>query len=461
MTKKIIMLPMLLALIVGCGDVSSSLDSSATISSTLDEDITSEDFSSFPDSQSDVTSEQLVTSEEPITSQQPLTSDDHISSESSSEVVTSEEEIIYQDLNEIRQIAESFENMTNEANVYASTVKAKFRAQLLAHQDYIAGGSDYTYRNKALVANESGVMLVSMNGNDYSLIKDYASSQQVYDFEGTISYYNGQAEVTLTKRPTYLDGITLDYTLIRTQVSSIKDVFDQLKVTPLNNKAIGYIAEPMNMSLRYLMKLENNLALFSDGINVIQVYGHDKINNSFTIGGVYDLSFMPGLYINKPTFNYLAHQASDDELPTLEVSKAMGATELYSYSYIKEPRFASDFAKNLSYAETLINAYVFEGFVNYYVKDGQANISFDDQAKAPYATYQNAVSAKSLFINNESGLKLYSAQDFLNCDFWPEASNAAAEKNLVEFIFVPYLFNTNGYFQIQVFENTYSTLSEI
>ena len=39
--------------------------------------------------------------------------------------------------------------------------------------------------------------------------------------------------------------------------------------------------------------------------------------------------------------------------------------------------------------------------------------------------------------------------------FWDEANAYPEEKSMVEFIFTPYLRNTNKYFQIQVFEETY------
>ena len=51
----------------------------------------------------------------------------------------------------------------------------KLRAQLLNLQDYIAGEGSYTHRNKALVANETGYILVSMDANAYALIKDYVA----------------------------------------------------------------------------------------------------------------------------------------------------------------------------------------------------------------------------------------------------------------------------------------------
>ena len=63
--------------------------------------------------------------------------------------------------------------------------------------------------------------------------------------------------------------------------------------------------------------------------------------------------------------------------------------------------------------------------------------------------------ARSMFINNDSGLALYTASDYMNCIFWEQAITAKEDKEKVEFIYTPYLRNTLGYFQVHVFEETY------
>lgn len=211
----------------------------------------------------------------------------------------------------------------------------------------------------------------------------------------------------------------------------------------------------MTLTMKYISKLENSIALFTDGVNVIQLYGHDKVNNGFNLGSVYDVTFVPGLYYYKSEFTYISHSSSQAYIDDVSPAKAMTATDLYSYTYVLEPKYASDIAKNLAYAELFINAYSFTGYVNYYIKDNQYNISFDDSPKNAYQTYQNARDAKSMFINNSSSIKLYYDKDFSNCIFWEEASIVKEEKYQIEMTFVPYLLNTNKYFQIQVFEDSY------
>jgi len=93
------------------------------------------------------------------------------------------------------------------------------------------------------------------------------------------------------------------------------------------------------------------------------------------------------------------------------------------------------------------------------MKDGRGNISFDDSAKAPYLAYTNAATAKSMFINNESGLKLDTDRDFENCIFLDQAVEEPANKTLMEMIFTPYVRNTSHYFQIHVFEDTYQPVA--
>lgn len=446
MNKKFLIVPLLLALITGCGV------------STSSEVTTSTPISAEDSSESNPTSEEPITSE-PGTTLPPVTSEPPSTSQpGSSQPGTSEPENIYHNISEIRNIAMTLPNGSSEINVYTSTIKASFRAQLLAYQDYINSGS-YTYPNKALVANETGYILVAINQDHYKNISRYASLQQVYDYEGTITYYNGEPELTLTKAPTYVSDVTLNYDLAVEDRTSIRNVFNEMKTIKQNKSATGYIARPMQLTLRYLMKLEASIGLFTDGVNVIQVHGWSNLTNKFSVNTVYDVTFMPGFYRAKPSFTYIASSVSN-EMEVVELEKPqMTAAELYSYSYVKEPKTQSDWNKNLVYAEKLLSLYTFQGYVNYYVKNNAKYIVFDDIAKANYSTETSATSAKALFANNDSSRVLSKDSDLLNCVFWEEASTPKLEKNLVEFVFVPYVMNTNDYFQIHVFEETYSVLS--
>lgn len=463
MNKKFLIVPLLLALITGCG-VSTSSEVTTSTPISAEDSSESNPTSEAPSSSEEVNTSEDVTSEEPITSEPgtslpPVTSEPPSTSEpGSSQPGTSEPENIYHNISEIRNIAMTLPNGSSEINVYTSTIKASFRAQLLAYQDYINSGS-YTYPNKALVANETGYILVAINQDHYKNISGYASLQQVYDYEGTITYYNGEPELTLTKAPTYVSDVTLNYDLAVEDRTSIMNVFNEMKTIKQNKSATGYIARPMQLTLRYLMKLESSIGLFTDGVNVIQVHGWSNLTNKFFVNTVYDVTFMPGFYRAKPSFTYIASSVNN-EMEVVELEKPqMTAAQLYSYSYVKEPKTQSDWNKNLVYAEKLLSLYTFQGYVNYYVKNNAAYIVFDDIAKANYSTETSATSAKALFANNDSSRVLYKDSDFLNCVFWEEASTAKLKKNLVEFVFVPYVMNTNNYFQIHVFEETYSVLS--
>lgn len=451
MKKQTLLLPLILALVVGCSTPISSSSSEHVDSTPTTQPSDSTTTSISNPVTSTPSSDQITTSETPLTSEPTSTSD----------TPTSQPQTVYTNIREIRFLAYGLQSQVNASNIATSSLAVKVRAQLLSLFDYVAGGNDYTYRNKALVANGDGYILVSMSATHYGLIKDYVSQQQVYDFTGTIGLYNGEPEIVIDMniRPQYLTDVTLSYVLPTINEPNIAGVFTQLKTMKVNNKGIGYLVSPRLMRLRYVTKLENSIALFTDGTNVVQVYGHDRINNNFSVDLVYQLVLVPGFYYYKTTFTYVNHTSSNEVIPVLEVSKWMTATTLYTYTYVLEPKYASDVTKNLNYAELFINAYRFAGYANYYVTDNQANISFDDSPKDYYTTYTNARDAKSLFINNDNGLKLYTDRDFLNCPYWPEASLDKASKPMVEFVFVPYLLNTNKYFQIQVMENTYMVLA--
>ncbi len=451
MKRKFLLLPLLLTLLVSCADGLSSSNPESSQPGTSQNPGTSDVTSDPSTSEIDGTS---GTSTQPSTST-PGTSEIPPSSEVPP---SSEETPVYTNIQEIRTLAYTLQSQVNASNIATSTYQVKVRAQLLSLHDYVAGGNDYTYRNKALVANGDGYILVSFSAYHYDLIKAYLKDQQVYDFTGTISLYNGEPEITVdgSIRPQYLSGVTLSYTLDVIDGVAIKSIFDNaLKTMKVNNKGIGHVIRPMTLAMKYVTKMENSIGLFTDGINVVQVYGHDKLNNNFSVGGVYDITFVPGFYYYKTTFTYIAHKTSSAVINDVTTTTSMTASQLYGFNYVLEPKFAQDIAKNLLYAELFINAYSFVGFANYYVKDNQYNICFDDVAKDAYNAYTNARDAKSLFINNDSGLKLYYPNDFLNCIFWDEASLVKADKSAYTMTFIPYLLNTNKYFQIQVLEETY------
>lgn len=243
MKKKIIFLPLLLTLIVGCGTTPTSEENSQ-LPTTSDQQSTSGDTSLGEDATSHDSSisEEVTTSEDIIISETP-TSEPSIPP-------SSEVETIYKNITEIRDLALGLSSKTNDRNVATSTLKVEFRAQLLFYQDFVAGGGDYTYRNKTLVANETGYILVSMDANSYDLNKNYESEQQVYDFKGTISLYNSEPEVTLTQRPAYIKDLALNYTLPAVQETTINDVFEEIKQTAVNNKGIGFKVEVKEMALK-------------------------------------------------------------------------------------------------------------------------------------------------------------------------------------------------------------------
>lgn len=354
----------------------------------------------------------------------------------------------------MRTIALSLAGSVNDKNVATSSVRAKFTAQMLTVQDYITTQSGYTSRYKALVANETGYIIVCLSQTGYDYVKGYADKQQCYSFEGNIGLYCGEPEIVMdaTAKPTYLSDVTLSYTLNKTAVSSIMDAFNFIKTIPVNSKGIGFSSTPITMELKYLMKLENSIALFTDGTNVIQMHGHDKINNQLSVNGTYEVTALRGIFNYKSELEFIAVKSITKtiDLDFASAATTITAAQLYAFDYDLDHNYSS----NYTYAEQFTKLYKYVGYANYYIKDSTYTIVLDDTAKDSYSTITTAASGKALFLNNDNAVNLYTDSDFRNCPFVEEAAKSKENKTLITFYFTPYLKNTSHYWQIQAFEDT-------
>lgn len=353
---------------------------------------------------------------------------------------------------EIRDIGLSFANQVNDRKVYTSQIKATFTAQLLTIHDTYTTENGYTNRYKALVANETGYIFVTLSNAGYKYVSDYVADQQVYIFTGLIGIYCGEPEVVMESAATpTLSGVTLNYNLdnLATTVDSVSDAYDTIKTLQVNTKGTGASSRIVKMTLRYLEKVENAVALFTDGEHVIQAHGDSKMNNGFSEDVTYDITAILIIYHFKPELKFIAKKISSQEVDfSYDIATGITSTSLYNLSYDEDhPAYAS----NYTYAESFIKVYHFEGYANFYTKDNADNIVFDDVAKDAYSTQENAKNAKAMFANNNNCLALKYSADYANCPFW---EYAYPEKAKVEFYFVAYLLNTNDYWQIQIFEDT-------
>ena len=439
MKKKLVVLPLLLLLLAACtpNDIHSSESESHETPSSGES--TKEDSSSTGENSS---------------SENPSSESSSGENPSSGDSSSSEQPIQYKtNIAEMRSIATGLSSSVNDKNVATSTIRARFTAQILTVQDYITTQNGYTNRYKAFVANDTGYIVVCLSLTGYEYVKGYADKQQCYTFEGNIGLYCGEPEIVMDSnaKPTYLDGVTLTYTLEKTAVNTISDAFNFIKTIPVNSKGIGFSSTPVTMELKYIAKLENSIALFSDGINVIQVHGHDKINNQLSVGGVYEVTGLRGIFNYKSELEFIGFKSI---AKTIEVDYSsvtnLTAAQLYTYDYDLDHAYAS----NYTYAEQFTKIYRYVGYANYYIKGSNYSIVFDDSAKDYYSTITNATSGKSIFLNNDNSVNLYTESDFKNCPFLVDATTPKSEKVLISFYFTPYLRNTTGYWQVQVFEDS-------
>ncbi|MFA5485992.1 MAG: hypothetical protein WC275_02770 [Bacilli bacterium] len=461
MKKKLIPL-LLLTVLASCTKPSPSIIPSS-------EDLGTTEVTSEVSKSEDIkTSEESVITEDPVTTgEDPITtSEDESTSEdvtTSEDESTSEDVVTYSNLSEISNLALTFKSLRNEKGVYKSSYYAAFTAQLLTLQDYLTTQSGYNNRYKAFVANETGHLTVNLNLTQYNALKDYKDKQQVYDFKGYIGLYNDEPEVDMEGlgNPVYKAGVTLsyDYKAFAEEGVSVNDLLTRVKATPFNSKGINWSAKIYKYHLKYLDKVENPIALFSDGANVIQMHSHDKINNALSIGNSYYIYAREGLFNFKPQLEYVGLESADDVIVDYAAMKNdLTATNLYAYKYELEKPSALN--SNLAYADQLVKLFYFEGYANYYTKDGMGYVVLEDTVKeGPYSSYTTALGAKAMFVNNDHSVRLWDANDWENCPFDDYIDAVKGVKTKISLYFVGYVYNTMKYWQVQVLTNTITPLS--
>jgi len=455
MKKKLIPL-LLLTVLASCTKPSPSIIHSS-------EDLGTTEVTSEVSISEDIkTSEESITTEDPITTgEDPITTSEDVTT--SEDEKTSEDTLTYSNLSEISNLALTFKSLRNEKGVYKSSYYAAFTAQLLTLQDYKATQSGYNNRYKAFVANETGHLTVNLNSTQYEALKDYKDKQQVYDFKGYIGLYNDEPEVDMEGlgNPVYKAGVTLsyDYKVFAEEGVSVNDLLTRVKATPFNSKGINWSAKIYKHHLKYLDKVENSIALFSDGANVIQMHSHDKINNALIIGNSYYIYAREGLFNFKPELEYVGLESADDVIVDYAAMKNdLTATNLYAYKYELDKPSALN--SNLAYADQLVKLFYFEGYANYYTKGGKDYVVLEDTVKeGPYSSYTTALGAKAMFVNNDHSVGLKDASDWAYCPFNDYTDAVEGVKTKIGFYFVGYEYNTMKYWQVQVLTDTITPLS--
>lgn len=460
--KKLTLLILTGITLLSCGVSSSSVTSESSKSdesSAVTSDTTSDVINT---SESNITSEE--TSTPPSTESLPPVSEepsepDIDSSEPNPD--SSEEDAPLSDLTEIRALGLTYVPFVNAVGVYTSNVTATFTAQLLTAQDYITTQAGYGDRYFAFVANETGYITLKMSYRYYENLNKYHENQDVYTFTGHIGLYNDEVVVELTAKPTHLPGVSLTYDLNSFSAArgDLTNFITNVKSLKRNSKGIAFNPQPTTYTLKYVEKVENAIALFTDGVSYVKMHSHQKINNYFTLGKVYNLTVREGSFYYYAEFEYLSHTTSNKVI-TEDFSSAaqISASALYNYTY-DDSKGKENATGNMNYMDISANRFYFEGYVNIYADQPKYSLVIDDTSKPDYGTYINARDGKALFINND-----HSANKYLNelenfsplYDYTFPESNGVKPK--ISFYFTPYRMNSQKYWQIQIFTDTVTVL---
>lgn len=418
--------------------------------------------SSFPSSpiSSLTSSSQFSSSSSPISSNS-LTSTTSISSSLSSSS-SSSSPTLPNELTSIIEIKNYAKTLTplitkDYDEVVTSEKLATITAQLLTVIDHTTTKSGYTSRYKAVVGNDTGIVYVALSDLGYTYIKDYIHQKQTYTFKGKIGLYNLEAEIVMeiNQKPLLsAQPITFNLNDFATEITQIATLQNQLKDFKVNTKGTGFTTSLYKLTLKYLAKLENSLALFTDGEKVIQVHGDDKLNNQFNLSSIkaYTLYGLFGLFGYKAEFKFIAYENSDVNISfdylNFKTHKLTG-NQLYTHKPKVDDHSLSVMNKNYAYAELFFDIYLFEGYANFYIKGVKENLVFDDTTKNYYSTQENAYHNFALFVNNSSCQDLAYA-NLSTCPYVNEAYLNAIDKSQQAFYFIPYLANSVGYWQIHI-----------
>lgn len=453
--KKYLAIISLMTILVSCNptiSTSEDLSEPTTQTSYASEQATSSDGSALISEEPPLSSESEFISEDPVSSEVSLPSEEPPAS--SENVPSSENPMYLTNIGQIKALGETYRTQVNEQGYYVSDVLAKFDAQVLTVHDYVATTALTQY--KALVANETGYIVVHISKTTYTRLDEYKHLHQVNEFIGYVAVFNDEIAVhTLgVSEPRYLADapVNYDYRDYAIAGDSIAGLLTRVKARKMNLKGVNSSEDIYKYTLVYITKLEAKIGLFSDGVNIIQVHGYKTLNNGLTPNSVYDVYGREGMYLFKPQFELISWETNNSATLSANIgvmSSPLSATTLYDYKYVRDS--ASAFNANMRYADILVNVYYFAGYANYYTKGNNDFIVFEDTLKTKaYTTYTNALNAKAMFVNNEDGEDLYSQYDWDHSPYTPYVPGAIKHGTKVGFYFIGYEYNSNKYWKVQI-----------
>ena len=431
-------------------DISSSLTSENDSDFSEESSSTSEKNSSYSSSGkseeiSSISSTTSSTTSSNSSSDFSSSSSTGSSSSSSSTSSTNSSSLIEKyNIKKIKEKAKEFIGLENSVGVYESNVKVSLNLKMLACLDAITTKSGYGDRYKILMTDGEDYIYVKTTQKNYEYLKKYVANKGVYKINGNISLYNNEVEITMKEDITYLENenLVVDYNDISTS-KSLYETYQLMNNLKLNCKGVGY-SEIVKVKVKCLAKDINNTNMyFGNGDYIINVHGHDKVTNGFTVGSSYTLYGALNMYNFRPGLEYVHHEASSTSIE-FDVSnlQTMKASDFYKFKYETDkdstyPNYSKLFEKPV----------IVEGYANSYTKDGKEYVVLDEKYNENYYnTYQNAMNAKAIFFANENYVKLTSS----NSKYCPMYEHIERETKLKVIVF-PYLWNTQKYPEVYCF----------
>lgn len=446
MKNKIILFTTLFAtLLMGCNETSSSNQTSNT--STSDSSLESST-SPISDSSTTITSD---TSKEDG-SNSSLSSDNSSSEEKSYVQMTIKQ--ANQLCNEIVQNDEV--NVTGEHYVSITGRMMFVESNNCTQKGYL---SENQY--KAFVFDETGYIYVGINAERYKNVfsKYEYSNTSYYTFKGILNKYLGQNELImeqyewLNEVPPNLNIDTLKY--FANEEKSMNEIYQLDNQLKLNNKGIAY-GNVVMFKGKYIDKVENEIALFSNEEYVMRVHGHSKLNNNFnsvkteeelTNSSSYLVVGVLSMYNYVPEIQYLASEKCSDEINyNLEKANKITANEIWKLKPNKDDLKNKHYQEYENVAQTI---HYFEGYVNYSYYSNKYNMVLTDEYVEDYFNSAlNEQNEKALRLNNENecGLSDNDLQYSSFANFY--LSENGNQK--IKVYFVTHGYNTNHYWQIQI-----------
>ncbi|MGM9814120.1 MAG: hypothetical protein ACI32C_04415 [Candidatus Enteromonas sp.] len=322
--------------------------------------------------------------------------------------------------------------------------EVSFRARSFFYGNMISSASGAGNPYWSFVGDETGYIYAAIPLSIYqgNASKYAGQENQYFDVKGTLAAFQGQLIVEVTS---YTFVSSSDFivsnekakTWIEEGVKSFESIHSSIASMPLNVKGCAY-GDPRIVEGELIAKMDDNVYLFSDGKSYLKVHGTKTAFSGLSEGHSYRLYVVPDEYIYAPGAELLFAESIDKVFDTPTPKQTITAAETYQWTYKNN---VMDHAS--SYEGAFGFSYTIQGYPTYYPKDGSLYFVIADKAYPDgFAAYTNARDAKCLFLKNESENNLKTEKDL---SYSYLASYDPNEP--LEITFVPYLWNTNKYFQ--------------